>query len=170
MPYSTSGDTDDLEKLKIALSQIASTFGSVDNILESFGLSDLPSAQKYGILFGFVVFIGTVTAVLTLLVLGGSFERIAEQAKTGIVAIAHDYKAREDRPLLLERLLDARSRMMRRNYPNRGQRKEGHTHLTTMLLNIPPPTQGKSAEQDETGYMKNFVVAYRKCQDKPGGT
>ncbi len=169
MPYNTASETGDLEKLKIALAQITSTFGSVDNILESFGLADLPSAQKYGIIFGCFVFVGTVIAVLSLLILGGSFERLAEQAKTGSVTIAHDYKARVDRPLLLERLLESRARMMHRNYPNRGQREEGYTNLTKMLLNVPPPPKGKSTQDDETGYMKNFVVAYRKCQDKPGG-
>lgn len=169
MPYNTAAETGDLEKLKIALAQITSTFGSVDNVMESFGLADLPSAQKYGILFGCFVFVGTVVAVLTLLVLGGSFERLAEQAKTGSVTIAHDYKARVDRPLLLERLLDARARMMRQNYPNQGQRQEDFTNLTKMLLNVPPPPKGKAAHDDEAGYLKNFVVAYRKCQDKPGG-
>lgn len=170
MPYSNAAETGDFEKLQKAFSDILSTFGSVDNLLDAFGLSTLPSAQRYGIVFGCFVFVGTVTAVLTLLVLGGSFHRMAEQTKTGAVTIAHDFKARLDRPLLLERLLDARTRMMQRNYPNSRQRKEGLTNLTSMLLNVAPPPKGKSAKDDETGYMRNFVVAYRKCQDKPGGT
>jgi len=170
MPYSTAAETGDFEKLRMAFAEITSTFASVDNVLEAFGLADLPSAQRYGILFGCVVFIGTVTAVLLLLVLGGSFQRLAEQTKTGAVTIAYDYKARLDRPLLLERLLDARTRMMRQNYPDKQKEcKEGFTKLTKMLLNVPPPPQGKSAKDDQTGYLKNFVVAYRKCQDKPGG-
>lgn len=170
MPYSNAAETGDFEKLQLAFREIASTFASVDNILEAFGLADLPSAQRYGIIFGCFVFIGTVTAVLALLTLGGSFHRIAEQEKTGSVTISDDFKARMDRPLLMERLLDSRERMMQQNYPDRAPRKEGCTNLTKMLLNVPPPPKGKSAKDDTTGYMKNFVVAYRKCQDQPGGT
>jgi hypothetical protein len=169
MPYSNAAETGDFEKLQIAFAEITSTFASVDNILEAFGLADLPTAQRYGIIFGICVFIGTVTAVLALLTLGGSFQRMAEQTKTGTVTISDDFKARMDRPLLLERLLDSRERLMRKNYPNRAQRKEGCTNLTKMLLNSPAPPKGKSAKDDETGYMKNYVVAYRKCQDQPGG-
>jgi Na+/pantothenate symporter len=169
MPYSSPAETGDFEKLQLAFKELTSTFGSMENLLEAFGLADLPSAQRYGIIFGFLVFVGTVTAVLALLTLGGSFERMAEQTKTGSVTIAHDFKARMDRPLLLERLLDSRERLMRQNYPNRAQRKEGCTNLTKTLLNIPPPKNAKSEKDDKTGYMKNYVVAYRKCQDQPGG-
>lgn len=169
MPYSAAAETSDFEKLQLAFSEITRSFGSVESVLEAFGLSELPTAQRYGILIGALVFLVTVTSVLALLVLGGSFQRIAEQQKTGSVTIAHDFKARLDRPLLLERLLDARQRMMKENYPNSYKRREGITNLTRMLLNVPPPPKGTKAEKDKTGYMNNYIVAYRKCQDKPGG-
>ena len=169
MPYSATPDTTDFQKLQLAFAEITKSFGSVENVLEAFGLADLPTAQRYGILIGALVFISTVTAVVALLVLGGSFQRMAEQQKTGTLAVAHDFKARLDRPLLLERLLDARERMMKQNYPNAGKRTEGTTALTKMLLNVSPPPSGTKAENDNTGYLKNYVVAYRKCQDKPGG-
>ena len=171
MPYTTPDDAGDLAKLQQAFSEIWATFGSVDNLLEAFGLSDLPVAQRYGIVIGCIVFVGTVTAVLSLLVLGGSFRRIAEQATTGSTTIPADYRARLDRPLLLEHLLDARERLLRQNYPKQvAARKLGRTNLTNMLLTVRPPPKGTSEKQDKTGYMKNYVVAYRKCQDKPGGT
>lgn len=171
MPYTTSSDTGDLEKLQIALAEITSMFGSVESLMEAFGLADMPVAQRYGIIFGCLVFVVTVTAVLTLLVLGGSFKRMEEQSVTGTATIPSDYRSRLDRPLLLERLLDAQARLLKQNYPQGyQQRKEGPTNLTKMLLNVPPPPDGTTAATDDTGYMKNFVVAYRKCQDKPGGT
>ena len=169
MPYSATTDTSDFQKLQLAFAEITKSFGSVENVLEALGLADLPTAQRYGILIGALVFVTTVTAVVALLVLGGSFQRIAEQQKTGTLVVSHDFRARLDRPLLLERLLDARERMMKRNYPNAGKRTEGNTALTKMLLNVPPPPSGTKAENDNTGYLKNYVVAYRKCQDKPGG-
>ena len=170
MPYSNAGETGDFEKLQLAFAEISSTFASIDNVLEAFGLADLPSAQRYGIIFGCFVFVGTVITVLALLTLGGSFQRIAEQTQTGSSTTSNDYRSRSDRPLLLERLLDSRARLMTQNYPNPAQRKEGYTNLTKMMLNIPPPANGKVAKDDATGYMRNFVLAYRKCQDLPGGT
>jgi hypothetical protein len=169
MPYSTAADTSDLQKLQLAFAEITKSFGSLENVLEAIGLADLPSAQRYGILIGGLVFLCTVVAVVALLVFGGSFQRIAEQQKIGSVTISHNFKARLDRPLLLERLLESRERMMKQNYPNAGKRIEGTTALTKMLLCMPPPPNGTKAENDKTGYLKNYVVAYRKCQDKPGG-
>jgi hypothetical protein len=169
MPYSSAAESSDFEKLQSAFAEITKSFGSVENVLEAFGLAALPTAQRYGILIGGLVFIATVSAVVALLVFGGSFQRIAEQQTTGSVSIPHDFKARLDRPLLLERLLDSRERMMKQNYPNANRRIEEATALTKMLLNVPPPPQGTKAENDTTGYMNNYVVAYRKCQDKPGG-
>lgn len=169
MPYTTPDGSGDFEKLQQAFGEIWATFGSVDNLLEAFGLTDLPVAQRYGILVGCIVFMVTVMAVLSLLVLGGSFRRIAEQTQTGSITIPADYRARLGRPLLLEHLLDARARMLQRNYPNRATRTEGRTNLTQMLLTAAPPPEGTSEAKDKTGYMKNYVVAYRKCQDKPGG-
>ena len=49
-------DTSDIQKLQLALQEIVIRFGSVENVLDAFGLSNLPTAQRYGILFGFVVF------------------------------------------------------------------------------------------------------------------
>jgi hypothetical protein len=145
----------------------------------------MPTAQRYGILFGSLVFLFTIASVLALLVLGGSFERMADEADTGKNAIQTDYKARQERPLLLERLLGARERLLEKNYPTRPKRKEQRTNLTKMLMNVPPPKDSPGLVDDNeakkavnkkkqradvmVGYKENFVTAYRKCQDKPGG-
>jgi hypothetical protein len=178
-------DTSDIEKLKLAFSEITEKFGSLQNILEAFGLAHMPSAQRYGILFGCIVFVVTVCSVLGLLFLGGSFERIAEQAKTGKGTLQADFKSREDRPLLLEHLLEARERLLKENYPDLPKRKEGRTKLTKMLMNEAPPIEVAELVDDNgakkavnskkevaakmSGFKENFVTAYRKCQDKPGG-
>jgi Tfp pilus assembly protein PilO len=177
-------DSSDFEKLQLAFHDITTKFGSFENILEAFGLANMPVAQRYGILFGCLVFMGTVIAVGSLLVMGGSFERMAEQADTGKTTMETDYRARMERPMLLERLLDARERLLQ-NHPDRPQRKERCTKLTQMLMNIPPPKEVPTLVDDNeakkavnqkglraevmAGYKENFVLAYRKCQDKPGG-
>mmetsp|Transcript_18141 Transcript_18141/g.41637 ORF Transcript_18141/g.41637 Transcript_18141/m.41637 type:complete len:470 (+) Transcript_18141:143-1552(+) len=175
-----NADASDLEKLQIAFREITSSFGSVESIMESFGLSELPIAQRYGILFGFITFVCTVSTVLALLVFGGTFKRIAEQARTGKPSVESDYRVRLERPLLLERLLSAQTRMMMLNYSKRYERKEGTTNLTNMLSSVVPPKTEKN-EKVETfdfsqqnaesmvGYKQNYFMGYRKCQDKPGG-
>lgn len=184
MSYSNA-DTSDFEKLQQALREVFTKFGSVEDILEAFGLASLPTAQRYGVLMGCIVFTCTVAAVFALLVFGGSFKRIAEQTQTGEATLETDYKARQGRPLLLERLLDARKRLLAENYPDREQRKDRRTRLTKMLMGIPPPKdipgvvddaeakrsvnkKQDRAEQME-GFKENFAWAYRKCQDQPGG-
>lgn len=173
-------DASDIEKLQLAFQEITSSFGSVENVMESFGLSELPVAQRYGILFGFVVFTLTVSTVFALLVFGGTFKRIAEQTQTGKVSIESDYRVRLERPLLLERLVAAQVRMMTSNYPTRYIRKEGLTNLTKMLLSAAPPNDDQDdvavnfdfSEQNAesmVGYQQNYFMGYRKCQDKPGG-
>jgi hypothetical protein len=184
MPHANA-DTSDFEKLQMAFQEVTAKFGSMEDILEAFGLKDMPKAQRYGVLMGCVVFFCTVGAVLALLAFGGSFKRIAEQTQTGDYTIESDYTTRQDRPLLLERLIDARERLLAENYPDREQRKNRSTNLTKMLLSVPPPKdipggvddngakqsvnkkQDRAAEMD--GFKENFVWAYRKCQDKPGG-
>lgn len=173
-------DTSDIQKLQLALQEIVIRFGSVENVLDAFGLSNLPTAQRYGILFGFVVFSLTVSTVVALLVFGGTFKRITEEITTGKVSVESDHRVRLGRPLLLERLLSAQDRMQKLNYPNEPKRTESITNITKMLSNIPPPSNEKS-ESVETfdfsqqnsesmvGYKQNFFIAYRKCQDKPGG-
>jgi len=176
-------DTNDIEKLQLAFQEITSKFGSLENIIEAFGLSELPTAQRYGILFGFIVFIVTVSTVLILLVFGGTFKRITEQAKTGHDSIESDYRVRLERPLLLERLLSAQERMLKLNYPVSPKRKEDTTNLTNMLSSVPPPKDTPNDNSGEVenfdfsqqnsegmeGYKQNFFMGYRKCQDKPGG-
>ena len=149
--------------------------------MESFGLSDLPIAQRYGILCGFITFVCTVSAVVALLIFGGTFKRIVEQSQTGKPSVESDYRVRLSRPLLLERLLSAQVRMMKLNYSNRPERKEGTTNLTKMLSSEAPP-KSKAGEKVENfdfsqqnaesmvGYKQNYFMGYRKCQDKPGGT
>lgn len=114
MPYNNNNAGSDLEKLQLALREITHKFGSLDDILVAFGLADMPTAQRYGILFGFIVFTLTVGTVLVLLVLGGSFQRIAEQAETGAVTVLTAGETRAQRALLLEQLLESRQRMARR--------------------------------------------------------
>lgn len=178
-------DASDFEKLQLAFQEITSKLGSVHDVLEAFGLAELPMAQRYGILFGCIVFSLTVAAVAALLVFGGTFKRIAEQTKAGTTSVQSDYKVRLQRPLLLERLLDAQERLLRENYPNRPRRTERRTNLAKMLNSTPPHKEGEDKlDEKEThaainskdnraavmvGYKQNFVMGYRKCQDKPGG-
>mmetsp|Transcript_7204 Transcript_7204/g.8208 ORF Transcript_7204/g.8208 Transcript_7204/m.8208 type:complete len:506 (-) Transcript_7204:181-1698(-) len=199
-----NAEMSDLEKVLGSLSFLAS-IRSFDDILVIFGLHTLPTAQKYGIFFGCITFLLTVTTVITLLVLGGSFKRIAEQADTGGNTIPSAIEARLNRPLLLERLIESQERMIK-NYPAE-KLTEGLTNLTKMLLNIAPDvkkaTEVHAALIDEDkhkhkhtkiddktdvdeseqvkkrqeklqkfipdGYEANYIKAYRKCQDKPGG-
>lgn len=170
-------DQSDFEKLTKAFGDVADAFGSWDNLLDSFGLLHMPAAQKYGILFGCVTFTCTLIAVFCLLTFGGSFQRIAEQQK-GDATIPHAHQARSDRALLLERLLDARERMMR-SYPPPAIVEEGFTNLTKMLMNAHPKILTNEKDEKKDGesvrkeypkdYQYNYQVAYRHCQDSPGG-
>jgi hypothetical protein len=154
----------------------------------------MPPAQRYGILFGVVVFCCTVAAVLMLLAFGGSFRRMKEQAETGQATILSPAEARQQRSLLLERLLDGRERMMQRY--EQPALTDQPTKLTKMLLNEAPASsddgdpdlvddenkdttnkgKGTSGEKKEVEryippyYEENYIKAYRKCQDRPGGT
>mmetsp|Transcript_21316 Transcript_21316/g.61157 ORF Transcript_21316/g.61157 Transcript_21316/m.61157 type:complete len:544 (+) Transcript_21316:224-1855(+) len=245
MPTPINPESDDLDKLKDALRSILASVSSFDNLLGAFGLQDMPRAQKYGILFGVVVFTCTVAAVVTLLILGGTFKRIAEQSGSGEATVPDAVTARSGRPLLLERLLEVREWMLKTNYPPNDRQhgdKDGRTNLTKMLLNVAPnvekikeihslvnddvddgtgkgeagaaavssssndadekkskggggffgfgggskkkvaPTAAESSAKPMNeatkeqirkyipeGYEENYVRAYRKCQDKPGG-
>jgi len=183
MPYTNDADTGDFEKLQRAFQQVAQKFGSVDDVLEAFGLSEMPMAQRYGILFGFLTFVCTVGAVLVLLFLGGSFQRMSEQAETGEATILSAGEARSKRALLLEQLLEGRARMTQRYTAE--PTTEQATPLTQMLLHEAPdapiqvdenttpksnPTTKKEQERYIPPYYEaNYLEAYRKCQDKPGG-
>ena len=168
----------DFEKLTKAFGEVADAFGSWENLLDSFGLLHMPAAQRYGILFGCVTFTCTIFTVLCLLTFGGSFRRIAEQQK-GDATIPHAHQARAERALLLERLLDARERMMQ-YYPPMPMVTEGFTNLTKMLMNAHPKITVSDADEKKEGettvkreyppdYQNNYQVAYRHCQDAPGG-
>lgn len=177
----------DLEKVLKSLEFITSV-RSFDDVLSIFGLDNLPTAQKYGIIFGIITFTVTVSTVLALLVMGGSFKRIAEQAKTGGVAIPDAIEERVTRPLLLERLLEAQEFLLKKYHPV--QKIEGMTLLMKMLVNIAPDVakaqevtanfmvknESDKKKKDEKlkafipeGYEQNYISAYRRCQDKPGG-
>jgi hypothetical protein len=172
-------DTSDFEKLTKAFGEVATAFGSWENLLDAFGLLHMPAAQRYGILFGCITFTCTIAAVLCLLTFGGSFQRIAEQQK-GDATIPHAHQARSQRALLLERLLDARERMMK-YYPPTPIVTDGFTNLTKMLMNAHPKiieTDSKDEKKDGEStiireypddYQNNYQVAYRLCQDSPGG-
>lgn len=192
-PKLLNEDTSDFEKLAAALGGIAS-IRSIDDVLASIGLADLPTAQRYGILFGITVFSLTMISVLSLLVFGGTFKRLQEQAENGEATIPDAVTARESRPLLLEKLLDAQKRMME-SYPEKYGKANtvtasgtNSTPLTKMLSNVAPRLEKISdvadlVEEDDNkqekktqikqdipkGYKENYVSAYRRCQDKPGG-
>lgn len=186
MPYTTDPEVGDLEKLRKAFSEITRNFGSVDSLLDAIGLSDMPVAQRYGIVFGFLVFTGTVTTVLALLTFGGSFQRIAEQAETGEATVLSASEARKKRALLLEQLLEGRERM-RLRYPKPPTTSEP-TPLTKLLLTQAPDApldsssvndadktskgktqKGEKARYIPPHYVENYTEAYRRCQDRPGG-
>jgi hypothetical protein len=112
MPYATNAQGSDLDKLYTVLHDLLASFGSIDGLLQAFGLHNLPMAHRYGILLGLVVFIGTISAVVLLLIFGGSFDRIKVQAMTGESTILSAGQARRGRALLYEQLLDARRRMV----------------------------------------------------------
>lgn len=182
-------DSSDLDKLFDALS-VLSSVGSFDDALEVLGIGGLPLAQKNGIIFGCLTFALTISIVMILLIWGGSFKRIAEQAETGAPVVSDAVGERVGRPLLLERLLDAQERMVQK-YRQRDQPTEELTLLTKMLINIAPDVAKAKEymkclidENDETkisekrdhlktfipdGYEQDYIKAYRKCQDKPGG-
>jgi hypothetical protein len=181
-------DSSDFEKLTKALSTLTGHFGSVDGILEAFGLAHMPRAQRYGILFGFLVFSLTVCTVMVLLILGGSFRRIAEQAKSraeGDVAadLPNVVAVRTRRPLLYERLLEASLRMWKENYRETTKTSEDLSNIGKMILNADvkmscdvalladeSSAKRKEAEQHvPPGYQEAYIEAYRLCQDKPGG-
>ena len=167
MPASANNDLSDLDKILQSLSFITSV-KSFDDVLAIFGLLDMPQAQKYGIMFGFITFILTVIAVLTLLTLGGTWKRIEQQAQAGSSATAPDsVTQRKRRALLLERLLEGREWMMKTNYPEKEHEKSAaeFTPLTKMLMTVAPQDEGNVPP----GYEENYKDAYRRCQDKPGG-
>lgn len=151
----------DLDKLTSALSILPLTPTA---LFEAFGLTNLPTAQKYGILCGILTFTLTVGAVLTLLTLGGSWKRIELQEKTGEVTTAPDSVVqRKKRALILERLLENRDYMMKRY--EEYQVGDGTTPLTSLLMTVAPRNKSES----NTVYNDNYKKAYRQCQDRPGG-
>lgn len=192
MPYNTDESVGDFAKLQLAFREITSKFGSVQELLQAFGLADMPLAQRYGILFGCVVFTLTISAVGALLMLGGSFRRIAEQAETGESTLLSAAETRQQRSLLLEQLLEGRERMIRNYEPE--VVTDQPTKLVTMLINEAPDTdilasyatttatkdakqqtKGKSTSTEKARYIppfyeENYIEAYRACQDRPGGT
>ena len=191
-----STELSDIDKLLASLSTIT-TIRSIDDMLDMFGLATLPTAQKYGIFFGCITFTVTVGTVVFLLVAGGSFTRIAQQEENGGVSVPGAIEERKSRPLLLETLLEGQERMMA-EYPKRSVIQNGVTVLVNKLLNVAPDVtkakevMGSLMNEDEAtadesvkkeikkkqlqnktflpeGYEKNYTMAYRKCQEKPGG-
>jgi hypothetical protein len=174
-------NTSDFEKLKAAFQTLTGHVSSFEELMKAFGLSNMPTAQRYGIFFGFIVFVCTIGAVGSLLVMGGTFQRIAEQATTGDVVVPDPIRARNSRALLYERLLQARDRMVKDNY-EAVKTTTGNTNLMLMLMNltVKPPKVADLASEDVSkrtkqesyvppGYQADYVEAYRNCQDKPGG-
>jgi len=156
----------DLDKVRKSLTSITS-ISSYNDVLAAFGLLNMPQAQKYGIIFGFVTFFLTVVAVLALLTLGGTWKRIEQQSQSGESATAPDsVTQRKRRSLLLERLLEGREWMMKTNYPKKKEEKSDKlTPLTKMVMMVLP----KEGTVISEGYEENYKNAYRRCQDKPGG-
>ncbi|CAB9505581.1 -acetyltransferase [Seminavis robusta] len=180
-----ASSSSDIDKLFQAFGDLNKMFGSWENLLDAFGLLHMPTAQRYGILFGCLTFAGTIGAVLCLLAFGGSFQRIAEQEE-GDVTVVHSHMIRSERALLLERLLDARERMAK-FYPPLMVKEGMLSNLTQLLLNEHGTIVENSSKDDEKkdgdprtsssavkrqfppGYQANYEVAYRRCQDAPGG-
>lgn len=157
-----SSPASDWDKLQAALTTLTGHVSSLDDLLSAFGLKDMPSAQRYGIMFGFIVFSCTVGAVVALLFWGGSFQRIAQQELAGGPVVSDPVKARDGRSLLLERLLEARDYMLKENHGG----DKAPEKLQQMILNLPIKTGAKHPP----GFQDDYVEAYRKCQEKPGGT
>jgi len=174
-------DSSDFEKLTKAFTLLTGHFSSFDDFLAAFGLANMPAAQRYGIMFGVLTFVLTVSSVVALLTFGGSFKRIAEQSAQGDVIVPDVVTSRSGRPLLLERLLEARERMITKNY-EKPQTSTSDSKLTKMVLNVDIGSGKVSDLVDESaatrnaqerlippGYQAEYVEAYRKCQDKPFG-
>jgi len=90
----------------------------------------------------------TLTAVFGLLLLGGTFTRIAEQTKDDEAVVPTSVQGREGRPLMLERLLEARERLTSNYGKGEGPRAsvaEGFSALTMMMMNVAPSGQDKAA-------------------------
>ena len=152
----------DLDKLTSALSILPLTPTA---LFEAFGLSNLPTAQKYGIFLGILTFTLTVGTVLTLLTLGGSWKRIEIQEKSGEITTAPDSVVqRKKRALIMERLLENRDWMMKR-YATYHHGDDPFTPLTELLMTFAP----KNEKESNSIYKQNYTKAYRRCQDKPGG-
>jgi RimJ/RimL family protein N-acetyltransferase len=153
----------DLDKLTSALSHLPSLTDPT-SLLEAFGLTSLPQAQKYGILLGILTFTLTVGTVLTLLTLGGTWKRIELQEKSGEVTTAPDSVVqRKKRALILERLLENRYWMIQRY--NEYSEDDKITSLNRLLMTTSPKN-----ESDVTPtYKVNYTKAYKQCQDRPGG-
>jgi len=178
MPIQTP--TSDLDKLLSAFASLQ----SAEDIFDVFGVGNLPQAQKYGILLGITTFVVTVSSVIGLLVAGGSFKRIADQAEDGVeVSIPNSIEERLGRPLLLERLLEASERM-RKSYRDGdavvatdggdGDKRETKefTILTKMLMNIAPDVEKAQAkmaglvEENKTRAKKNRKNKKKSVQEK----
>jgi hypothetical protein len=174
-------DSSDFDKLKQAFKTLTGHVSSSDDLLNAFGLANMPAAQRYGIMFGFIVFLFTIAAVVSLLFLGGSFARMQEQTESGEVTVPDPVAARSGRPLLLERLLEARQYMLTTNYAPPVTTTDA-TNLMKMILNVPIQSGQVTDLTDESsdkrkkqerfvppGYQVDYVEAYRTCVDHPGG-
>jgi len=153
----------DWEKLTTALGGLS--FSSVDELLEKIGLADMPKAHLYGIVGGCVTFAVTLMVVATLLFRGGTFQRLYEQLQMPQPKVlpASQNKQKQSnrvattgpmgRPLLYERLLETRDRMMRANYPDKYRKDCTNgclTTLTSMLLNVVPPPKFDKKNLDKS--------------------
>jgi hypothetical protein len=204
MPYNANANGSDMDKLYTALHDVLASFGSVESMLQAFGLAQMPSAQRYGILFGVIVFGGTVGSVVLLLFLGGSFQRMQEQSVTGESTLLSAGQTRRQRALLYEQLLAARQRMVA-DYEKSSSSSSPllaenaaafFSPLLQLLLNQAPskvqrppdllderdanskmpqqplPTNKSPSNPEQFVphmYKENYVKAYRRCQDRPGG-
>jgi hypothetical protein len=185
MPPLHPDATTDFEKLQLAWQDFTTKFGSVTNILQAMGLAELPTAQRYGIFFGFLVFVLTISTVLVLLVLGGTWQRIlAEQQQqqknnnnnnidnvdeNGLVSIQSDFQVRLERPLLLERLLQSRQWLLQQNYAQCMERisktvtttvtttttTTSITNLTKTLSNVAPPQENDDKDENSNNNNNN---------------
>ena len=128
----TDGSSD-WDKLQLALETLTTQLGLTGNGSVASDVMDfwtnLPVAQQIGIVLGCITFTCTVGTVLLLLIWGGSFQRMQQQAITEQAT-----QERHERLLWMQHLLDARDYMMRLKQATNDTQVTRPTTTTMMRL------------------------------------
>ena len=174
--------TSDWDKLQLALAPLLQYWNNPNNgsssLLQVLGLASLPAAQRTGILLGGLTFVTTITAVLLLLYCGGTWTRIAQEEEQKDHPLSPAERSAQ-RPLLYETLLEQRARFIQEYEESEkevAKQKNGtttpttnHTNDTTTVLMRRMQNVAPSQPPTPT-YQQLYQLAYRQCQDRPGGT